>query len=427
MAIGQTMSMVGSTIDMIWVGRLGAASIAGVGIAGMLVMLVDSLKMGLSTGLRAVVARYIGAGDREAAIHAGQQSFVVSAIYSVVMAAIGIFLAEPILMIFGLQPDVVSEAAAYMRIMFVGRVTMSLWMMCEAMMQASGDAINPVKISVILRLFHIVLCPFLIFGWWFFPRLGVSGAALTNIFSQGLGAALGLWFLFSGRTRLRLSLKGFHFDLSMIWRIVRIGIPASVSSVERSFGSTVIMRLTAPFGTLALASHTICDRIDMALSMPPGATGTAAGVLAGQNLGAKQPERAARTVWLAAAIGEGLMAALSLVLLLSPQTVARIFGSDPELIKVTSTFLRIMVVYFLGEGLRMVFNQSLNSVGDTIPPMFLALSSRWLVNVPLAFFLPRVTNLGVLGIRWAMVINTIIQAAALMIYFKLGRWKSRTL
>ena len=354
-----------------------------------------------------------------------QQGFIITAVFTFFLSMTGIFLTEPILRLLGAGPDVIAQGAPYIRIQFVVSIFMTCRMTTDAIMEASGDTVTPMKLTVIYRLFHIVLCPFLIFGWWFFPRLGVSGAALTNIFSQGLGAALGLWFLFSGRTRLRLSLKGFHFDLSMIWRIVRIGIPASVSSVERSFGSTVIMRLTAPFGTLALASHTICDRIDMALSMPPGATGTAAGVLAGQNLGAKQPERAARTVWLAAAIGEGLMAALSLVLLLSPQTVARIFGSDPELIKVASTFLRIMVVYFLGEGLRMVFNQSLNSVGDTIPPMFLALSSRWLVNVPLAFFLPRVTNLGVLGIRWAMVINTIIQAAALMIYFKLGRWKQK--
>jgi putative MATE family efflux protein len=425
MSINTTINTLGPTIDMIWVGRLGAAAIAGVGIAGMLVMLVDSLKMGLDTGLRAVVARTVGTGDTQTANHAGQQSFVVSLAYSALVAVIGIFLAKPILIAFGLSPDVVGEAAAYMRIMFVGRVTMSMWMTCSTIMQASGDAIAPLKISVALRLFHMALSPFLIFGWWVFPQLGVSGAALTNIFSQGLGAIFGLWVLFSGASRLRLTLRGFRFDPGMIWRMVRIGIPASIGSVERSIGSTVIVWLTVPFGTDAVAANTVCDRVDMVLSVPPGATGNAAGVLAAQNLGAKQPERAAKTVWLAAAMGEGLMAALSLVLLFSPQSVARIFGSEPEFIRVASIFLRIMVAYFVVEGLRMVFNQSLNSVGDTMPPMVFALLSRWLVYVPLALFLSRYTSLGVLGIRWGMVINSAVHAFALIVYFSLGRWKNK--
>jgi putative MATE family efflux protein len=425
MSISTIINTLGPTIDMIWVGKLGAAAIAGVGIAGMLVMLVDSLKMGLDTGLRAVVARSIGTGDTQTANHAGQQSFVVTVVYSAVIAVIGIFLAKPILITFGLQPDVVGEAVTYMRIMFVGRITMSIWMTCSTLMQASGDAITPVKISVILRIFHIALSPFLIFGWWFFPRMGVSGAALTNIFSQGIGAIFGLWVLFAGNTRLRMSLRNFRFDLHMIWRLARIGIPASISSVERSIGSTVITWLMVPFGTVAVACNTVCDRVDMVLSVPPSATGSAAGVLAGQNLGAKQPERAAKTVWLAAVMGEGLMAALSLVLLLSPQSVAHIFGTDPEFIEVASSFLVIMVPYFLVEGLRMVFSQSLNSVGDTMLPMVSALLARWLIYVPLAIVLSRYTSLGVLGIRWGMVINSALHAVALIVYFSMGKWKSK--
>jgi len=425
MSISTVINTLGPTIDMIWVGRLGASAVAGVGIAGMLVMLVDSLKMGLDTGLRAVVARSIGTGDIQTANHAGQQSFVFTVAYSAVIAVIGVFLAEPILTAFGLQPDVVGEAATYMRIMFVGRITMSIWMTCSTLMQASGDAVNPVKISIILRIFHIALSPFLIFGWWIFPRMGVSGAALTNIFSQGIGSIFGLWVLFNGNTRLKMSLRNFRFDLRMIWRLARIGIPASISSVERSIVSTVITWLLVPFGTVAVACNTICDRIDMILSVPPSATGSAAGVLAGQALGAKQPERAARTVWLAAIMGEGLMAALSLVLLFSPQSVARIFGSDPEYIETASIFLDIMVPYFLVEGLRMVFSQSLNNVGDTMLPMISALLARWLIYIPLALVLSRNTSLGVLGIRWGMVINSALHAIALIIYFSMGKWKNK--
>jgi len=98
---------------MIWVGRPGAASIAGVGVAGMLVMLVDSLKMGISTGLRAMVARAVGADDIKGANHASQQSFVISVAYSTAMAVIGIFFAKPILVLIGVEYDVVNEGVAH--------------------------------------------------------------------------------------------------------------------------------------------------------------------------------------------------------------------------------------------------------------------------------------------------------------------------
>ena len=260
MIISSMLNMLGPTIDMIWVGKLGAAAIAGVGVAGIVVMLVNSARMGLDTGTRAMIARFVGAGDTEEANHVAKQAFVISGSFSIVMAAIGISLAEPILILIGVETDVVAEGAAYMRIMFVGSVAMSFRVMAEGIMQASGDSVRPMRIAIFFRLFHVALCPFLVFGWWIFPRLGVSGAALTNVISQSLGVILGLWILFSGRTRLRLTLRDFRLDPNMIWRIVKIGIPASVTGTERTFGNLVLMWIIVPFGTLAVAAHTLSVR-----------------------------------------------------------------------------------------------------------------------------------------------------------------------
>ena len=127
---------VGMTVDMIWVGKLGAASIAGVGVAGIVVWMAMAAMWGLSAGTRAMVARFIGAGDEKGANHVAQQAFVISGAYAIVMAAIGVFFAEPILSLMGLEADVVVEGAAYMRIMFVGSVAMSFWVMGEAIMRA---------------------------------------------------------------------------------------------------------------------------------------------------------------------------------------------------------------------------------------------------------------------------------------------------
>jgi len=130
----------------------------------------------------------------------------------------GFLSAEPILSLFGLKPDVVVEGAAYLRMQFVGSVAMSFWVITENIMYTSRDGITPMKVTLAARLAHVILIPFLVLGWWIFPRMGVSGAALANLVAYSVGMTLGLWFLFSGRTRLRLTPEklssGFKYDMA---------------------------------------------------------------------------------------------------------------------------------------------------------------------------------------------------------------------
>lgn len=190
--------MLGPIIDMIWVGKLGASAMAAVGLSGQIVMVVNALVMGLFTSLRAMVARRIGEGNDEGANHAFQQAFIIGIGFSALMAIIGIFLSKNIIGLFGAEPDVVVDAVPYNRIQFVATVTMCLRMMTEATMQASGDTKTAMWIGIFFRVLHIAVCPFLIFGWWIFPKLGVSGAALTGVVSQLIGGGIGLWILMAG-------------------------------------------------------------------------------------------------------------------------------------------------------------------------------------------------------------------------------------
>jgi putative MATE family efflux protein len=424
MIISSTITTLGPTIDMIWVGKLGSAAIAGVGISGMIVMLINAARMGLNTGTRAMVARFVGTGGEREANQVAQQALVITVAFSIVMAAIGIFLADKILLLLGLEAEVVTEGAAYLRIQLVGMVTMSFQMMAQGVMQASGDAVTPMKISVGGRLFHVVLCPFLIFGWWIFPSFGVSGAALTNVISQGLVGGLGLWMLYSGRTRLKLTMKSFRFDSNIIWRIVKIGVPASVTGMERTFSNLMVTWFVVPFGTAAVAAHSLIQRVGGFVNMPTMGLGQAAGVLAGQNLGAGRTERAAKTGWMAAALVTIVMAFISILIWFWAEYVVRIFNSEPELVEVTSTFMRIQIVSYMVFGLVTVLSQCLNGVGDTMIPMLTVLITVWGVQVPLAYFLSR-TTLGVYGVRWAIVIAMVMRAVVYPIYFKWGRWKRK--
>lgn len=423
--ISQGLTMLGPTIDMIWVGKLGADAIAAVGLSAMVVMVAGALMMGLFTGLRALVARCVGADDEKGAVQAVQQAFVLGAVLSIIMAIIGIFLSEQMLALFGAEAKVIEEAVPYNRIQFVGMVTMTLRIMTEAAMQSSGDTATPMRIGIFFRLFHMALCPFLVFGWWVFPRLGVTGAAIMNVISQGAGGALGVWFLLTGRTRLRVTLADFHLDLENIWRQVKIGIPASINMVLRSLVGLVMMKFIVPFGTFAVAAHSLGLRIEAFLQVGALALGSAGGVLAGQNLGAGKAERAARTGWLAVGLATGFMLAIGIVILIWPEKVVSLFGTEPGLVEIASNFLRIATVGFLMMGPAAVLTSCLNGVGDTVIPLLASLATMWGLQLPLAAFLPRVANLGVYGVRWAMVIALATRAFIYIFYFRLGRWKRK--
>ena len=425
MIVANSVNMIGPTVDMIWVGRLGSSDIAAVGVAGIAVMLVNSTLMGLFTGLRAMVSRFIGADDEKTAIYVAQQALIIGAASSVLFAVVGIFFAESILGLVGVAPDVMSEGAMYLRIQFVGMVAMSFRMMTDGTMQASGDVMAPMKIAVAFRVLHVVLSPVLIFGLWVFPRLGVSGAAVTNVISQSLGTGLSFWILFSGRSRLRLTLKGLRVDPLMIWRIVRIGLPASVMGMQMNLGQFILMRFVAPFGTMAVAAHTLNQRIEMILFMPAWGVGMAAGVLTGQNLGARQVDRAVKGGWIASALVEGFAVVCATAILLWAEAIVHIFSSDPELVPVAATFLRIAVAGYLVMGLVGVLQQCISGAGDTLIPMLVSIGAIWLLQIPLAYYLPQNTSLGVYGVRWAIVAGSILSAIAYTAYFRGGRWKRK--
>jgi putative MATE family efflux protein len=412
-------------LEMIWVGRLGAASIAGVGVAGFVVLLVVSVKSGLGAGERAMVARFIGGGDITGANHVAGQSFVIAGAYGVIITLVGLFFTRPLFGLFGLEADAVAEGAVYLQIILVGWLTEAFWMTSFSVMQASGDSMSPLKIAIIIRIVNAVLCPFLVLGWWVFPPLGVSGAAITYITVTGLGMCICLWVLFTGRTRLRLTWRDFYPDPQTIWRILKIGVPSSVTGLGKTFGDLVLTWLIIPFGTLPLAAHNLLSRIESFINTPGMGLGTGGGVLIGQNLGAGQPRQAAKSGWLAMGVVLGFMIICSVILLVLAENIIGLFNVEPDLVKTGILFLRIAVAGYLGMCIVYILQNCISGAGDTLPPMLITLAMLWVVQMPLAFVLSRFTSLGVYGVRWAIVISFSIGAIAYLLYFGTGRWKHK--
>jgi putative MATE family efflux protein len=424
MVLMESLWVVSQIIDLIWVGRLGSNSIAGVGIANVVLMLVYSVDMGLLVGVRAMIARFVGSGDINGASRVAGQALILGVSCGLVITLIGVLFVEPIYSLFGADRAVFIEGTAYLRVMFAGWIGMELLVMGLYAIQSSGDTVTPMVIEALIRVIHIALCPFLVLGWWIFPRLGVSGAALSNVLAQVLGAIAVLYILFKGRSRLRLTLKDLRFTPGIIWRILKIGVPALAMNLQSAFGSILFMKIIIPFKTLAVSAHSLSGRIEMFLFVPGMGLGTGAGVLVGHNLGAGQPGRAQKSAWLSVGLVAGFMAICGAVILLWAENIIGIFTTEPDLIELGGTFLRIAAAGYLVSSLSTVLQSCIAGAGDTLPNLIISIAVVWLVQLPLAYLLSR-TSLGIFGVRWALVAATFAGAVAYTVYFIIGKWKTK--
>jgi Na+-driven multidrug efflux pump len=211
----------------------------------------------------------------------------------------------------------------------------------------------------------------------------------------------------------------------MIWRTVRIGLPASFSFMERNIAELVLMWFITPFGTLAVAAQTISQRVDQFLQNLSAGVGNAAGILAAQNLGAGRPDRAERTGWLSVLLATIVSLVCILVIWLWIVPILGIFSGEAGVVNLAADFLRINIVSYLVWGLVVSLSLVLNGVGDTMVQMLTNLLTMVLVQLTLAYFLSRHTHLGVYGIRWAVVIGIVLRAIIYTAYFRAGRWKHR--
>ena len=297
-----------------------------------------------------VVAQTFGAKDHARVDHAAGQTLVVVTGISLALSVVGYALSGPVVDLFGPEAAVAGQAAAYLRISFVGLVAVFVYFVFQALLRGVGDVKTPMIIvggTVVLNFF---LDPLLILGWGGIPGYGVVGAAWATVIAQGLAGVLGLVLLFSGRYGIHLRARHLTPDWPLVATIVRLGIPSSIEQSARALGLTVMMLLVAGFGTTVIASYGIGSRILSFVIIPAMGLSMATSTVVGQNVGARQDARAgaaARLGMLAGFIGLSVAGA-GLFLLAEP--IVRLFVPDePEVIAVGEHF-----IYIMAAGLRIL-------------------------------------------------------------------------
>jgi MATE family, multidrug efflux pump len=424
MILEMSMESVFAIVDTFFVAKLGAESIAVVGLTESVLALTYAVGIGLSIGATATVSRRIGEKDHDGAARAATHIVYLGILVSLFMGTVGVVFAPAIFGLLGAEPHVIEMGTPFMRIMLGTNAVIVFLFLLNAIFRGAGDAAIAFRVLVIANGLNIIMCPLWIFGVGPFPELGVTGAAVATVIGRSAGVAYAAWALFI-RTNGRLHVRAEHwtFEPKLLWSLVRLSATAVLQLLISTASWSILVTIVAGFGSVAIAGYQIGLRVIIFVLLPAVGLANAAATLVGQNLGAGQPERAERSVWIAGFLNAGLLGLAGLFFVLFPDIVVDIFTHDPEISQYARECLRIVGYGYAFYGLGMVMESSFNGAGDTITPTWLNFFVFWVFEIPLAYVLAYKFNLGTSGVFWAITISFSLLAVTAALLFKRGRWK----
>jgi putative MATE family efflux protein len=429
LAVPMVLEMLGESlfgiVDIYFVARLGADAVATVMLTESTLVLVFGIALGLSMATTAVVARRIGEKDPEGAAVAAVQSIIVGLAISCVVGAIGIVFAPHLLNMMGATPAVIATGHRYTSILLGGSLVIFLIFLINAIFRGAGDPALAMRTLWLANAINMVLDPCLINGWGPFPRLGVMGAAVATTTGRGIGVAYQVYSLMRGESRVRIHLSQIRLNVAVMMRLIRVSVTGMIQFLISTASWLVLMRIASLFGTAAVAGYGLGIRVFMFVILPSWGLSNAAATLVGQNLGAGHPERSEKAVYLTGFYNMCYMAVLSVVFLWFAPQLAGFFTSDPEVLPVAVTLLRVLSIGNICYAWGMVLVQAFNGAGDTATPSIINFFCYWMFQIPLAWFLATVAGMGPKGVFCSIPAAEAAMTITAMVVFRRGGWKRK--
>ncbi|WP_435578223.1 MATE family efflux transporter [Gilvibacter sp.] len=423
MVLEMMMESIFFLVDAYFVSSLGANAIATVGLTESVLTLVYAIAIGLSMGVTAIVARRIGEKQVEGARRTAVQAIMLGVLVAALISVIGILFPKDILRLMGGAPDLVEEGYRFTQILLGGNVTIMLLFLINAVFRGAGDAAVAMRVLIFSNVLNIVLDPLLIFGWGPIPGFGVQGAAIATTIGRGSAVIFQLLILFYGWSRIKVGFKDIVVRGSEMINLVKVSLGGIGQFIIGTSSWVFLMRIMAEFGAEVLAGYTIAIRVLMFTLMPSWGMSNAAATLVGQNLGAGNPERAAKSVWKTGKYNAVFMVFVSIFYLIFAEWILKIFSDDPEVISNGALSLRIIASGYVCYAYGMVVIQAFNGAGDTQTPTIINFFCFWLFQLPFAYAAALYFEMGPLGVLLAITLAEVLIAAVGIIWFRKGKWK----
>ena len=422
MVLELVLESVFAVVDVFFVSRLGPDAIATVGLTEAMMTLIYAVAMGLGMGATATVARRMGEKDPDGAARAAVQAMALGLLVAIPVGLAGVSFARPILALMGATPDVLAHAS-FAAILFGFNGVILMLFLINAVFRGAGDASIAMRVLWIANAINICLDPCFIFGLGPFPRLGVTGAAVATTTGRGIGVLVQIYFLSRGDGRIAIQRRHLRLEPTVMLGMLRLSGSAVLQMLIGTTSYIGVMRILASFGSVSVAACTIVIRIIMFVLMPSWGLSNAAATLVGQNLGAKQPERAEASAWRACWYNVAVLGVLGVLFVVFADVVVGWFTHDTEVAPIATLGLRIIAGGFPFYAAGYVLTQSFNGAGDTVTPTLLNLGCFWLFEIPLAYVLGRRLGYGPPGVFWSMAIAFSVMSLVSGWLFRRGTWK----
>lgn len=425
MVLEMMMESVFAVVDIFFVSRLGAEAVATVGITESVMTVVYAISMGLSVATTALVARRIGEKRKREAGVVAFQAIMAGILISLLIAIPGILFAKEFLLLMGATEAMAEEGILYPAIIFGGNAVVMLLFIINAVFRSSGDAAISMRVIWFANLINLILDPLLIFGIGPFPELGLAGAAIATTIGRGLAVGYQFYLLFNGKFRVRLYWNSIKIKIKVMLELLQLSGGGILQNLIATSSWIFLVRIISASGPEALAGYTIAIRIVLFSLLPAWGLSNAASTLVGQNLGAKLPQRAERSVWITGYANMVFMGIIGLIMVLLPGFFMRLFIHDAEVVRLGAISLRIISFGFAFYAMGMVLVQGFNGSGDTYTPTKINLFCFWLIEIPLAYLLSITFEMGLTGASIAIVSAESLLAVIAYLIFRKGKWKLR--
>ena len=400
-------------VDMIFIGRLGGHAITGIAFNMPLFFLVLGLTMGLGTGVTASIARFIGQDNKKEADNSAEHAVFMAVIISLSLSSIGLMFGKTILALFGAEGEILSLGWEYLHVMCVGMPFMIFSGFFRSILAGEGDMKFPMMVAGLGTVMNIILDPIFIFelesygGFGF--GLGVAGAAMATVISQVIVFSVFVYMLFvKQHSYITFRLKDFSFSMDIIWDIVKVGLPASLSMVVMAIGQGVFNKILIHFSADTVAAYQIAGRIDMLVFLPIFSVAASLTTLVGMFFGAKEYDALRFT------IRYGIMSAFFITVLASifiyffAELAVGFFTDDKLIISISVTFLKLFAFVYPLISIGITTGRVLQGLGKGLPVLIITIVRVLGVSAPLAVFFIFYMGKPVEWVWYSMMVSTIV-------------------
>lgn len=419
--LGNLFQQLYNAVDSVVVGNyIGAQALAAVGSSAPVINLLVSFFMGLAVGAGVIISRYFGARKKEELHIAVHTSLALTFAAGLVMTLIGVLISPYVLQWVGTPSDVMDSSVLYLRIYFLGILSVMVYNMGSGILRAVGDSRNPLYFLIVSSVTNIILDMLFVIVF----HMGIAGVGWATLIAQTISAVLTMLLLMRTKEEYQVKLKHIRFHKHMLYEIVRLGLPSGLQNAIVSFSNVIVQSNINAFGSLAMAGCGSYTKIDGFAILPVMSYSMALTTFTGQNMGAKKYDRVkqgAKTGILMSVIT--IVCISALLLILGPNVLA-IFSSDPTVINYGLYMMHVLAPGYIFLAISHAFNGIIRGAGITTVPMIVmvtcwcGLRMAWiLTSVPLFH------DIGVVFMGWPL--TWVVSALWLFLYYRKGNWMTR--